>query len=32
MELKEAIENIKSTLKIESRRGNRDAEFLLKRL
>jgi hypothetical protein len=32
MELKEAIENIKSTLKIESKRGNSDAEFLLRRL
>lgn len=32
MELKEAIKNIKSTLKIESRSGNCDAEFLLRRL
>ncbi|MBN2039599.1 MAG: hypothetical protein JW864_06135 [Spirochaetes bacterium] len=31
-ELKEAIENIKATLRIQKKRGNPDADFLLKRL
>ena len=31
-ELKEAIQNIKNTLKIQIKKGNKDAEFLLRHL